>query len=110
MILCGGKSYGQELETTALPVDEDDHYEEEGGRNADDGDESEEDSDEAFSDIEDEDLLCSNYVSAPRERGLPHAVVIGVRKGGTRHSTRAWQCNPHTSSVDTICGHLFCHI
>ena len=79
-----------------MEEDDKDGEEEEGERNADDGDESEEDTDEAFSDIEDEDLLCSNYVSAPREKGLPHAVVIGVRKGGTRHNTQAWQYDPPT--------------
>ena len=47
-------------------------------------DDSEEDDSEAFNDIEDEDLICSNYVAAPKYKVLPHAVVIGARKGGTR--------------------------
>ena len=54
------------------------------GRNDDDDDDSEEDSAEAFNDIEDEDLICANYVAAPKHKVLPHAVVIGARKGGTR--------------------------
>ena len=54
------------------------------GRDADDGDDSDEDAEDAFNDIEDEDLLCANYEAGPQERTLPHAVVIGVRKGGTR--------------------------
>merc|ERR1711936_542755 len=47
-------------------------------------DDSEDDNSEAFNDLEDEDLICSNYVEAPKHKVLPHAVVIGARKGGTR--------------------------
>ena len=46
---------------------------------------SEEDNAEAFNDIEDEDLLCANYVPGKRKKRLPDAVVIGARKGGTRN-------------------------
>jgi len=49
-----------------------------------DEDDSEEDSEDAFSDIEDEDMICSGYNAVPRHKKLPEAVVIGVRKGGTR--------------------------
>ena len=51
---------------------------------ADSDDDSEADNSEAFNDLEDEDLICSNYVEAPKQKVLPHAVVIGARKGGTR--------------------------
>lgn len=51
---------------------------------ADSDDDSEADNAEAFNDLEDEDLICSNYVEAPKQKVLPHAVVIGARKGGTR--------------------------
>ena len=52
-------------------------------------DDTEEDNAEAFNDIEDEDLICANYISAPRVKMLPHAVVIGARKGGTRKFLKA---------------------
>ena len=29
-------------------------------------------------------MICSKYVEAPKHQVLPHAVVIGSRKGGTR--------------------------
>jgi len=47
-------------------------------------DESEEDAEDAFNDIEDDDVICADYNAVPREKKLPQAVVIGVRKGGTR--------------------------
>ena len=68
------------MELTTETLDQD---EEEGSGDEDDED-TEEDKNEAFNDIEDEDVICSNYVSAPRTKMLPQAVVIGVRKGGTR--------------------------
>ena len=70
-----------ELEFTTETIDQDD---EEGSGDEDDDEDTEEDKNEAFNDIEDEDVICSNYVSAPRTKMLPQAVVIGVRKGGTR--------------------------
>jgi len=53
------------------------------------GDSEEEDeecseAEEAFTDLEDEALLCSDYVAQPREKRLPDAIIMGVRKGGTR--------------------------
>ena len=50
-----------------------------------DEDDSEEDNAEAFNDIEDEDVICANYVPGERKKRLPDAVVIGSRKGGTRN-------------------------
>jgi len=50
----------------------------------DEEDDSEQDNAEAFNDIEDEDILCSNYIPGERMKKLPDAVVIGARKGGTR--------------------------
>ena len=74
-----------ENEATTLSPNDIDDEEDESGRDADDGDDSdEEDAEDAFNDIEDEDLLCANYEAAPQKKMLPHAVVIGVRKGGTR--------------------------
>ena len=46
--------------------------------------ESEDDNSEEFTDLEDEDLICSKYVEPPKHKVLPQAVVIGSRKGGTR--------------------------
>ena len=65
-------------------IEEEEMVEDESVRDADDGDDSDEDAEDAFNDIEDEDLLCANYEAAPQHKTLPHAVVIGVRKGGTR--------------------------
>ena len=75
-----------EYEATTLSSDGivDEEEEDESGRDADDGDTSDEDAEDAFNDIEDEDLLCANYEAGPQQKMLPHAVVIGVRKGGTR--------------------------
>ena len=53
----------------------------------DDDDDIEDDNSEALTDLEDEDLICSKYVEAPKHKVLPHAVVIGSRKGGTRKVT-----------------------
>ena len=50
----------------------------------------EEDNAEAFNVIEDEDILCSNYIPGERTRKLPDAVVIGARKGGTRNFLKAF--------------------
>lgn len=50
---------------------------------ADDVEETE-DAEEAFSDLEEESSLCSDYISQPREKRLPDAIIMGVRKGGTR--------------------------
>ena len=79
---CDHEDHGDVEES--LTTEEDAADEEDGSGSEEDDDESEEDKDEAFNDIEDEDLICANYVSAPRKKMLPHAVVIGVRKGGTR--------------------------
>ena len=77
-----------EYEATTLNsndvIEENEVVEDESQRDADDGDDSDEDAEDAFNDIEDEDLLCANYEAAPQHKSLPHAVVIGVRKGGTR--------------------------
>ena len=70
--------------TTLSSNKEEEMVEDESQRDADDGDDSDEDAEDAFNDIEDEDLLCANYEAAPQHKTLPHAVVIGVRKGGTR--------------------------
>jgi len=43
-----------------------------------------EDAEEAFNDVEDETMLCADYVPEIREKRLPDAVIIGTRKGGTR--------------------------
>jgi len=57
---------------------------EEVGEEGESEDASENDAEDAFEDIEDEDIICSSYTSIPRERKLPEAVIIGARKGGTR--------------------------
>jgi len=46
--------------------------------------ESEEDAEEAFNDLEDETMLCADYVPQTRNKRLPDAIIIGARKGGTR--------------------------
>ena len=67
------------IEETTLTDAIDNADEEEDEEFSGDDDESEEDTDneEAFDDIEDEDLICANYVSAPMSKVLPQAVVIG---------------------------------
>jgi len=42
------------------------------------------DSKEAFTDIEDQDILCQGYEPKPTQQILPKAVIFGTRKGGTR--------------------------
>ena len=39
-----------------------------------------EDAEEAFNDVEDETMLCADYVPETREKRLPDAVIIGTRK------------------------------
>merc|ERR1711962_485317 len=46
--------------------------------------EESEDEEEAFNDLEDETMLCADYVPQTRNKRLPDAIIIGARKGGTR--------------------------
>ena len=47
----------------------------------DDSEESE-DEEEAFSDLEDEAMLCADFVAQVRQKRLPDAIIIGARKVG----------------------------
>lgn len=81
-------------------VNAEEQAKDEEGSGTEDNNEDEEDSEDAedvesLSDIEDEDLLCANYEAGPRHQVLPHAVVIGVRKGGTRALLEFLNMNSH---------------
>ena len=39
-----------------------------------------EDAEEAFNDLEDETMLCADYVPQTRNKRLPDAIIIGARK------------------------------
>ena len=39
-----------------------------------------EDEEEAFNDLEDETMLCADYVPQTRNKRLPDAIIIGARK------------------------------
>lgn len=91
VIFCGlllGKGVGHECQLDHEEVKDTENSDltvhQNGTEVVEDEDESEEDTEDAFNDIEDEDLICADYDALPRHKSLPHAVVIGVRKGGTR--------------------------
>ena len=42
--------------------------------------EESEDEEEAFNDLEDETMLCADYVPQTRNKRLPDAIIIGARK------------------------------
>jgi len=46
--------------------------------------EESDDGEEAFNDLEEETMLCADYVPQTRNKRLPDAIIIGARKGGTR--------------------------
>ena len=45
--------------------------------------EESEDAEEAFNDLEDETMLCADYVPQTRNKRLPDAIIIGARKVNT---------------------------
>ena len=48
----------------------------------DESSEESEDEEEAFSDLEDEAMLCADFVAQVRQKRLPDAIIIGARKVG----------------------------
>ena len=50
--------------------------------------EESEDAEEAFNDLEDETMLCADYVPQTRNKRLPDAIIIGARKVNTNHVMR----------------------
>ena len=50
----------------------------------DEEDEESEDAEEAFNDLEDETMLCADYVPQTRNKRLPDAIIIGARKVNTK--------------------------
>ena len=44
-----------------------------------------EDAEEAFNDLEDETMLCADYVPQTRNKRLPDAIIIGARKVNTNY-------------------------
>ena len=58
--------------------------EEEAGEKEEEEEESE-DAEEAFNDLEDETMLCADYVPQTRNKRLPDAIIIGARKVNTNH-------------------------
>ena len=47
---------------------------------AEEEEEESEDAEEAFNDLEDETMLCADYVPQTRNKRLPDAIIIGARK------------------------------
>ena len=47
--------------------------------------EESEDAEEAFNDLEEETMLCADYVPQTRNKRLPDAIIIGARKVNTNH-------------------------
>ena len=56
-----------------------------GNLEEDEEDEESEDAEEAFNDLEDETMLCADYVPQTRNKRLPDAIIIGARKVNTNH-------------------------
>ena len=52
---------------------------------AEEEEEESEDAEEAFNDLEDETMLCADYVPQTRNKRLPDAIIIGARKVNTNH-------------------------
>ena len=72
-----------------LEEGEDAHEEEE--------EESEEDAEEAFNDLEDETMLCADYVPQTRNKRLPDAIIIGARKVNIHRS-----CNKGSTKLNHL--------
>ena len=68
-----GATFNETHEVGGDTLEEDDAEEEE----------ESEDAEEAFNDLEDETMLCADYVPQTRNKRLPDAIIIGARKVNT---------------------------
>ena len=68
-----GATFNETHEVGGDTLEEDDAEEEE-------EEEESEDAEEAFNDLEDETMLCADYVPQTRNKRLPDAIIIGARK------------------------------
>ena len=66
----GGATFNETQELSEVKTEEGDEEEEE----------ESEDEEEAFNDLEDETMLCADYVPQTRNKRLPDAIIIGARK------------------------------
>ena len=66
----GGATFNETQELSGVKTEEGDEEEEE----------ESEDEEEAFNDLEDETMLCADYVPQTRNKRLPDAIIIGARK------------------------------
>ena len=71
-----GATFNETHEVGGDTLEEDDAEEEE-------EEEESEDAEEAFNDLEDETMLCADYVPQTRNKRLPDAIIIGARKVNT---------------------------
>ena len=65
----GGATFNETQELSEVKTEEEEEEEEES-----------EDEEEAFNDLEDETMLCADYVPQTRNKRLPDAIIIGARK------------------------------
>ena len=81
LILCQTRLLKVDGATSPTTV-EMEELEEVGGPTVEEDDSSEEseDEEEAFSDLEDEAMLCADFVAQVRQKRLPDAIIIGARK------------------------------
>ena len=66
----GGATFNETQELSEVKTEEEKEEEEE----------ESEDEEEAFNDLEDETMLCADYVPQTRNKRLPDAIIIGARK------------------------------
>ena len=64
----GGATFNETQELSEVKTEEEEEEEES------------EDEEEAFNDLEDETMLCADYVPQTRNKRLPDAIIIGARK------------------------------
>ena len=81
----------ENIGTSGATFNETHELSETGGTFEDDAEEEEEeeeseDAEEAFNDLEEETMLCADYVPQTRNKRLPDAIIIGARKVNTNHT------------------------
>ena len=65
--------------------------------------EESEDAEEAFNDLEDETMLCADYVPQTRNKRLPDAIIIGARKVNTNHIMKQKEKRAYISVYERQC-------
>ena len=66
--------------------------------------EESEDEEEAFNDLEDETMLCADYVPQTRNKRLPDAIIIGARKVQRKMMYIETDMTVWTSKLDELSG------